>query len=79
MLMFQVSRIHKKLSGSYFHWKIRVLVGLAVGGFFGAIYWVSNKVRDNIKELDTCIIWRKSSTYFPHGVPTKQNIGLSYA
>jgi dephospho-CoA kinase len=40
----QVYRIHRRLSGSYFHWKLRVLVGLAVGGIAGALYLVTSKV-----------------------------------
>ncbi|XP_023341080.1 dephospho-CoA kinase domain-containing protein-like [Eurytemora carolleeae] len=40
----QVNRIHKRLSASYFHWKLRLLVGLAVGGVTGILYFVSTKV-----------------------------------
>jgi len=40
----QVSRIHKRLASSYFHWKIRLFVGAALGGFVGAIYFVTKKL-----------------------------------
>jgi len=40
----QVWRIHKRLSGSYFHWKIRFLLGAAIGGFVGAVYFLTKKL-----------------------------------
>jgi len=40
----QVSRIHSNLSKSYFHWKVRFLFGLTVGGVMGLVYYVSKKV-----------------------------------
>ena len=40
----QVSRIHHNLSRSYFHWKVRFLVGVTVGGLVGFVFYVSKKV-----------------------------------
>jgi len=40
----QVSRIHSNLSHSFFHWKVRFLVGFTVGGFLGFIYYLSKKI-----------------------------------
>jgi len=40
----QVSRIHRRLSSSYFHWKIRFFLGVAIGGFVGAVYYVAKKL-----------------------------------
>jgi len=40
----QVSRIHSNLSHSFFHWKVRFLVGVTVGGFLGFIYYLSKKI-----------------------------------
>eukprot|EP00088_Acartia_fossae_P005394 TRINITY_DN1237_c0_g1_i1.p1 TRINITY_DN1237_c0_g1~~TRINITY_DN1237_c0_g1_i1.p1 ORF type:complete len:244 (-),score=69.36 TRINITY_DN1237_c0_g1_i1:177-908(-) len=39
----QVLRINRALSKSYFHWKIRLLVGFVVGGFVGAFKMLSKK------------------------------------
>ena len=40
----QVSRIHSSLSKSYFHWKVRFLFGVTVGGIMGIVYYISKKV-----------------------------------
>jgi len=40
----QVSRIHSNLSKSFFHWKVRLFVGAAIGGIFGLVYLISKKV-----------------------------------
>merc|ERR1719446_634963 len=40
----QVLRIHGNLSKSFFHWKVRLLLGAAIGGLFGIAYLVSKKV-----------------------------------
>lgn len=40
----QVGRIHKRLSKSMFHWKIRLLVGAALGGVVGLVYFLSKQV-----------------------------------
>merc|ERR1712012_1110 len=40
----QVSRIHHNLSRSYFHWKVRFLVGVTVGGLVGFVFYVSKKI-----------------------------------
>jgi len=40
----QVLRIHNNLSKSYFHWKVRLVLGAAIGGIFGLVYLVSKKV-----------------------------------
>jgi len=32
------------LSKSFFHWKVRLLLGAAIGGLFGIAYLVSKKV-----------------------------------
>lgn len=42
--MNQVCRIHASLSKSFFHWKIRLLLGAAIGGLFGLVYVVTKKV-----------------------------------
>jgi len=48
----QVSRIHKRLSSSYFHWKLRFLFGAAFGGVVGAVYWCSQKMANfGMREL----------------------------
>ena len=44
IISFQVSRIHSNLSHSYFHWKVRFLVGVTVGGFMGFVYYITKKV-----------------------------------
>ena len=41
----QVSRIHSNLSKSYFHWKVRFLFGMTVGGLVGLVCYISKKVR----------------------------------
>lgn len=40
----QVSRIHYNLSRSYFHWKVRLLVGVTFGGLVGLVFYVSKKI-----------------------------------
>jgi len=40
----QVSRIHNSLSKSFFHWKVRIFVGAALGGLVGLLYFISKKV-----------------------------------
>ena len=42
--LLQVSRIHNTLSKSFFHWKVRMLLGAAFGGLFSLAYIVSKKV-----------------------------------
>jgi len=42
----QVSRIHRSLSKSFFHWRIRLYVGVAIGGVAGLVYLISRKVGD---------------------------------
>merc|ERR1719348_2063182 len=42
----QVSRIHYSLSKSFFHWKIRLLFGAAIGGVAGLAYLISKKLRE---------------------------------
>jgi len=39
----QILKINRRLHSSYFHWKIRFLFGLVVGGFFGICKMLSNK------------------------------------
>jgi hypothetical protein len=39
----QVEDIHRELSRSLFHWKVRLLLGLAVGGVVGVAYLVVRK------------------------------------
>jgi len=40
----QVTKIHSSLSKSKFHWKVRLIFGLAVGGVVGAVYFVTKKM-----------------------------------
>lgn len=40
----QVQRIHQRLSRSLFHWKIRLLVGAALGSAVGLVYFLSKQV-----------------------------------
>jgi len=40
----QVARIHSNLSQSWFHWKVRFLFGVTVGGLAGMVYYVSKKI-----------------------------------
>lgn len=42
----QVECIHKELSQSNMHWKIRMMVGLAIGSFVGFVYFVTKKMTD---------------------------------
>ena len=44
IVLSQVLRIHGNLSKSFFHWKVRLLLGAAIGGLFGIAYLVSKKV-----------------------------------
>ena len=44
LIISQVLRIHGNLSKSFFHWKVRLLLGAAIGGLFGIAYLVSKKV-----------------------------------
>ena len=44
IMISQVLRIHSNLSKSFFHWKVRLLLGAAIGGLFGIAYLVSKKV-----------------------------------
>ena len=39
----QVIEIHKKLSASPFHWKIRFGIGLAFGGLMGMLYLIAKQ------------------------------------
>jgi len=39
----QVMRINRNLSSSFFHWKIRLMVGFVVGGFVGVCKMLSRK------------------------------------
>merc|ERR1711915_460110 len=39
----QVSRIHKNLTKSFFHWKVRFFFGVAFGGLVGLVYLISKK------------------------------------
>jgi len=41
----QVTRIHSTLKNSMFHWKVRLIFGLAVGGIFGVVFFVTKKMR----------------------------------
>lgn len=54
----QVSRIHYSLSKSFFHWKVRFLVGSALGGLVGVVYFISKKVM-NLGSLNF--------NWLPHG------------
>lgn len=40
----QVTKIHQSLKKSMFHWKVRLILGLAVGGVVGAVYFVTKKM-----------------------------------
>ena len=39
----QIVEIHAEISKSNLHWKIRVGLGLALGGIFGLVFAVSRK------------------------------------
>ena len=39
----QVMEIHQKLNQSKFHWKIRLGIGIALGGLMGVIYMVAKQ------------------------------------
>ena len=39
----QVLEIHQKLNQSKFHWKIRLGIGIALGGLMGVIYMVAKQ------------------------------------
>ena len=47
----QVLRIHGNMSKSFFHWKVRFLLGAAIGGLFGIAYLVSKKVKIALKRV----------------------------
>ena len=49
IVLSQVLRIHGNLSKSFFHWKVRLLLGAAIGGLFGIAYLVSKKVNKQPK------------------------------
>ena len=51
--ILQVCRIHTNLSKSLFHWKVRILLSAAIGGFFGVVYLLSKKVSGQLP-LSTC-------------------------
>merc|ERR1739847_209033 len=40
----QVARIHTNLSKSFFHWRVRLYLGVAVGGLVGLVYFLTKKV-----------------------------------
>jgi len=40
----QVSRIHGSLTKSFFHWKVRLFFGVAIGGLVGLVYLISKKL-----------------------------------
>ena len=42
-LKHQVVEIHQKLSQSSFHWKIRLGIGIAIGGLMGVFYLVAKQ------------------------------------
>ncbi len=39
----QLLAVHQKLAASWLHWKIRLVLGLAMGGVFGIAIWVAKK------------------------------------
>ena len=39
----QVAAVHAKLSSSRLHWRIRLAIGVAVGGVVGLLYYVAKK------------------------------------
>jgi hypothetical protein len=42
-LKHQVMEIHQKLNQSRLHWKIRLGIGIALGGFIGVLYMVAKQ------------------------------------
>ena len=44
LFKFKVSRIHGSLTKSFFHWKVRLFFGVAIGGLVGLVYLISKKV-----------------------------------
>jgi len=57
----QVLRIHGNLSKSFFHWKVRLLLGAAIGGLFGIAYLVSKKIVEMQPEDFPTLMWKKPS------------------
>ena len=41
---FQILDIHSELSDSKLHWKIRLGIGLALGGIFGLVYVAAKRL-----------------------------------
>lgn len=57
----QIEAIHEELSRSYFHWKLRFVFGIALGGVVGIMYYLGKK----------CGIWSPifSSSSAPKALP----------
>ena len=59
-LKHQVKEIHQRLSQSNFHWKIRLGIGIALGGLVGMLYLVAKQcgnifTNGKIQAVDTQI------------------------
>ena len=73
----QVSRIHSNLSKSYFHWKVRFLFGVTVGGLMGIVYYISKKVGSAYNTTDETDVhfFRLSDSAVNHPGPSTVTSG----